>query len=100
MSLTCSVSSDGGCGDSGSGSSDMKRDIQYLKTSPTNVYSTFYLNKKRYIGHALFHVQFMFLLQRELRVWQQSTYVEKKTERQKMMWNVRKLLFQMGSSLL
>jgi hypothetical protein len=68
MSLTRSVGSDGDCCDSGSGSSDMKRDTQYLKTSPTNVGSTFYLNKKRYIGHALFHVQFMFLLQRELRV--------------------------------
>jgi len=63
----------------------MKRDIRYLKTSPTNVDSTFYLNKKHYIGHAQFHVQFMFLLQRELRVWQQSTYVEMKTERQKTM---------------
>lgn len=68
MSLTRSVSSDGGCGDSGSGSSDMKRHMQYLRISPTNVDNTFYLNKKRYTGHALFHVWFMFLLQRELRV--------------------------------
>jgi len=45
MLLTRSVCSDSGCGDSGSGSSDMKRDIQCLKTSPTNVDSTFYLNK-------------------------------------------------------
>jgi hypothetical protein len=45
----------------------MKGDIQYLKTSPTNVDSTFYLNKKHYTGHALFHVQLMILLQRELK---------------------------------
>jgi hypothetical protein len=67
MPLTHYVNFDGGCGDNGSGSSDIKRDIQYLKSSPTNVDSIFYLSKKCYIGHALFHVLLMILLQRELR---------------------------------